>query len=111
MDKEKNNYKQLKYSKKVIIVCLISIWIYVLLNILVLALSGSALPDILTTCFFGVFSVEFCVLGKIKSDEVKKSKSDIDNCDVTVGIDMGRDIDIDSLNKEIEDAIKAESEE
>lgn len=84
--------KKTRFSKKVIVVCLISIWIYVIINAIVLSLSGSGLPDALTYGFFSVFGIQFWVLSKIKRAEINQPKSE--------------DIDIQKLNEEINAAIE-----
>ena len=84
--------KKTRFSKKVIVVCLISIWIYVIINAVVLSVSGSGLPDAVTYGFFSVFGIQFWVLSKIKRAEINQSKND--------------DIDVQKLNEEIDAAIE-----
>lgn len=84
--------KKTRFSKKVIVVCLISIWIYVIINAVVLPMAGVALPDALTYGFFSVFGIQFWVLSKIKRAEINQPGND--------------NIDIQKLNEEIESAIE-----
>lgn len=82
-----------RFSKKVIVVCLISIWIYVIINAVILAVSGSGMPDALTYGFFSVFGVQFWVLSKIKRAEIKQPNNDIDvqklNDEINAAIERG----------------------
>lgn len=84
--------KKTRFSKKVIVVCLISIWIYVIINAVILPMSGSGLPDAVTYGFFSVFGIQFWVLSKIKRAEINQPESE--------------DIDIQKLNEEINAAIE-----
>ncbi len=84
--------KKTRFSKKVIVVCLISIWIYVIINAVIIPMSGSGLPDAVTYGFFSVFGIQFWVLSKIKRAEINQPKSE--------------DIDIQKLNEEINAAIE-----
>ena len=84
--------KSSRFSKKVIVVCLISIWSYVIINAVILSISGSGMPDALTYGFFSVFGVQFWVLSKIKRAEINQPGNN--------------DIDIQKLNDEINAAIE-----
>lgn len=91
------NKKPMKYSKKVVLICIISIWIFVALNFIGLVTMGASFSDALVYAFFGVFGVEFFSLAKIKKAEIEQKKDE----------KTEEDIDIDDLEKEINEAIEA----
>lgn len=97
MKKNKKNKKPIKYSKKVIAVCIASIWAFVILSFIALVTMGTGFSDALVWAFFGVFGLEFFSLAKIKKAEIDKSQVE----------KIEEDINIDDLEKEINEAIEA----
>lgn len=93
----KKKRKPMKYSKKVVLICIISIWIFVLLSFLGLVTMGTGFSDALVYAFFGVFGIEFFSLARIKKAEIDKKPAE----------KIEEDIDIDDLEKEINEAIEA----
>lgn len=90
--KNKPKKKPCKYSKKVIVACLISIWIFIILNFVAMLFASITFPDALIVAFFSVFGVEFYSLAKIKKAEIDKGKDE----------KTEDDIDISDLEKEIQ---------
>lgn len=97
MKKNKKNKKPIKYSKKVIAICIASIWAFVILSFIALVTMGTGFSDALVWAFFGVFGLEFFSLAKIKKAEIDKSQVE----------KIEEDINIDDLEKEINEAIEA----
>lgn len=95
--KDNKKKKPMKYSKKVVAVCIISIWVFVILSFIGLVTMGTGFSDTLVLAFFGVFGLEFFSLAKIKKAEIDKSQAE----------KIEEDIDINDLEKEIEEAIEA----
>lgn len=93
----KKKRKPMKYSKKVVLICIISIWVFVLLSFLGLVTMGTGFSDALVYAFFGVFGIEFFSLARIKKAEIDKKPAE----------KIEEDIDIDDLEKEINEAIEA----
>lgn len=94
--KDNKKKKPMKYSKKVVAVCIISIWVFVILSFIGLVTMGTGFSDTLVLAFFGVFGLEFFSLARIKKAEIDKKAEKIEE-----------DIDIDDLEKEINEAIEA----
>ena len=93
----KKKRKPMKYSKKVVLICIISIWVFVLLSFLGLVTMGTGFSDALVYAFFGVFGIEFFSLARIKKAEIDKIPAE----------KIEEDINIDDLEKEINEAIEA----
>jgi hypothetical protein len=70
---KKKNKKPMKYSKKVVAICIASIWAFVILSFIGLVTMGTGFSDALIWAFFGVFGLEFFSLAKIKKAEIDKS--------------------------------------
>lgn len=85
--------RKTKYSKKVIIICIISIWFYILLNAFLLLHAGVVMPDLLTGFFFSVFGLEFFSLASIKKAEINKSVTE-----KTVSKDEENDLELEIQN-------------
>lgn len=94
--KNKKNKKPMKYSKKIVLICIISIWVFVALSFIGLVTMGTGFSDALIYAFFGVFGIEFFSLARIKKAEIDKKAEKIEE-----------DIDINDLEKEINEAIEA----
>ena len=93
----KKKRKPMKYSKKVVMICIISIWVFVGLSFLGLITMGTGFSDALVYAFFGVFGLEFFSLARIKKAEIDKAAAE----------KIEEDINIDDLEKEINEAIEA----
>ena len=78
-------------------ICIISIWVFVGLSFLGLITMGTGFSDALVYAFFGVFGIEFFSLARIKKAEIDKTPAE----------KTEEDIDIDDLEKEINEAIEA----
>lgn len=101
MCKKAKKKKPMKYSKKVVAICIASIWAFVILSFIALITMGTGFSDTLVLAFFGVFGLEFFSLAKIKKAEIDKAPAE----------KVEEDININDLEKEIEEALKAEAEE
>ena len=98
MCKKNKSKKKVKYSKKIITTCIASIWVFVILSFIALVTMGTGFSDALVVAFFGVFGLEFFSLARIKKAEIDKGVTE----------KTEEDININDLEKEIEEALKAE---
>lgn len=111
MKNDKKETHTSKYSKAIIILCIVSVWIYVITNIIA-SIMGAMISDSLTTCFFAFFGIEILALASIKKTKEKNAKYDGSTLQENIDRINGEcEEDIDSLTQEIEEAIMAESEE
>lgn len=111
MKKNKNETHNHEYSKTIVVLCIVSVWIYVITNI-VASVMGAMISDSLTSCFFAFFGIEILALASIRKTKEKNAK--FDGTSLQENIDRMNDQyeeDVDSLSKEIEEAIKMEREE
>lgn len=73
--KNKESKKNL-YSKVIVVLCIASIWVYVIAGFLVQIHTGIEISNTLTTCFFTFFGVELLSLAGIKTAKTKNIKYD-----------------------------------
>ena len=76
----KNNKKDtntFKYSKAIVILCIVSVWTFVIMCINA-SIMGATISDVLIGCFFTFFGVEILSLAGIKiMDTIKEKTKDI----------------------------------
>ncbi len=72
----KKKLSKSQYSKIIIVLCIVSIWIYAIASFVVQCISGTEISSTLTTCFFTFFGVEVISLAGIKRMKTKNIKYD-----------------------------------
>ena len=72
----------MRFSKRIIITCIISIYLYVIANYMLKFTTGTTMDKATTVGWFGFFGGELLLSCIVKVMKVKKSKVETENEDV-----------------------------
>lgn len=68
----------MRFSKRIIITCIVSIYLYVIANFVLKFITGSTMDDSTTLSWFGFFGGELLLSCIVKVIKVKKAKTEVE---------------------------------